>query len=350
MSLVSIILPTYNRALFLSDALAAIQAQQWTDWELIVVDDGSTDNTREVIQELTAGWLQSVRYIHQDNQGAYGARNTGLDHATGKYVAFYDSDDVWLPHHLSDCVEALEANTDVDWVFGACRILSLPERTEVAASTFYPDGKPRPFLNLKNRVSGKLHIIEDEHAAVCQIEHGLYCGLQNSVIRRELFADYRFDAELRNEAEDQVIVIWALAKGHRFGYLDRVHVDYCVHDANSSLAGAAKSVDKQIRLQKAIISGFERLRAQQVLSVSANRALQVRLSQEHFWNYGYSLLWKSGYRQEAISAFRKAISLWPWQWRYWKTLLICYAKSILQIGKPATNEIGCATVERNAAL
>src|SRR5437762_11880112 len=96
---VSIILPTYNRSKFLPQALASIRGQTFADWELIVVDDGSSDDTGELVRALTADVRQSVRYGYQQNQGAYAARNTGLDLARGRYVAFFDSDDVWLPHH-----------------------------------------------------------------------------------------------------------------------------------------------------------------------------------------------------------------------------------------------------------
>ena len=84
---VSIILPTYNRAKFLPEAVAAIRAQKWTDWELIIVDDGSTDTTSELMPELTRGCHQPVQYIYQENRGAYGARNTGLDHSTEAPIA-----------------------------------------------------------------------------------------------------------------------------------------------------------------------------------------------------------------------------------------------------------------------
>src|SRR5438105_13937181 len=91
---VSIILPTYNRAKFLPQALASIRAQQFTDWELIVVDDGSTDDTAAVVRGLATDITQPVRYVRQENQGPYAARNTGLDHAAGELVAFFDSDDL----------------------------------------------------------------------------------------------------------------------------------------------------------------------------------------------------------------------------------------------------------------
>jgi len=321
MPTISIILPTYNRASFLPAAFGAIRSQQWTDWELIVVDDGSTDNTRELVPELTRGWQQPVRYIYQENQGAYGARNTGLDHAAGKYIAFYDSDDLWLAHHLSDSVRALDTNPDVDWVWGACRIVNLATGAELAPTTFAVNDKPRPFTKLTSRQIGPLRVIEDPLAACCQIETGLFCGLQNSVIRRELFATYRFASELRNEAEDQVIVIWALASGFRFGYLNNIHVTYRIHSANSSSTSQQTPIQKQRRIYEALIAGFERLSQMSVLRKREQRALARRLSQEHFWHLGYAVHWMHGQRNDALREFRKGISYSPWNWRFWKTYL-----------------------------
>jgi len=90
---VSIILPTYNRSSFLPKALRSITAQTWKDWELIIVDDGSNDNTREVLADLCGALQHPVKSIYQENKGAYGARNTVLDHARGDYIAFFDIDD-----------------------------------------------------------------------------------------------------------------------------------------------------------------------------------------------------------------------------------------------------------------
>ena len=328
---VSIILPTYNRAKFLPEAFAAIKGQTWTDWELIVVDDGSSDNTRELVPELTRGWPQPVRYIYQENQGAYGARNTGLDQAKGKYVAFYDSDDLWLPHHLNDCVQALDANPDVDWVWGACRIVNLTTGQEIAPTTFIAHGQPRPFTRLRSLRSGPLQIIDDPGAACCQIEHGLYCGLQNSVIRRRLFESYRFNADLRNEAEDQVIVIWALSSGFRFGYLDKVHVTYHIHESNSSSASQQAPVHKQRRIYEAAIAGFERLAGLNVLGPQEHRALARRLGSEHFWKLGYAIHWMHGERREALAQFRKGLTYSPWNWRYWKTYTSAVLRSMVPV-------------------
>ena len=322
MPTVSIILPTYNRAAFLPEAFEAIRAQTFGDWELIVVDDGSTDETRELVPQLTAEFSQPLRYIYQENQGAYGARNTGLDHATGKYIAFYDSDDLWLPHHLKDCAEALEANSDVDWVYGACRIVDHATGKEIAPSTFYVDGKPRPFMNLRTRPAEKLRVIEDEQVLPCMMMHGTYSGLQNSMIRANAFDGVRFEAQSRNEAEDQLFVIRCLRAGKKLGYFDAIHVEYRVHDNNSSAAGAAVDRQRQARVLRLLAEGYERILAEPGWNAGHRRTLRRRLATEYFWKLGYATLWTSGQREEALAMFRRGLQHWPWDWRCWKTYIV----------------------------
>ena len=99
-ALVSVIIPTYNREKFLPYALGSVKNQTYKDWELIIVDDGSTDNTEKVCKEFAKTIDQPVKYIYQENQGVAGARNTGLKHAQGEFIAFLDSDDRWYPWHL----------------------------------------------------------------------------------------------------------------------------------------------------------------------------------------------------------------------------------------------------------
>jgi glycosyltransferase involved in cell wall biosynthesis len=318
---VSIILPTYNRATFLPEAFAAIHAQTFRHWELIVVDDGSTDGTRELVPRLTREFPQPVRYIYQENQGAYGARNTGLDNATGKYIAFYDSDDLWLPHHLKNCAESLEANPNIDWVYGACRIVNNATGEELAPSTFYVNSKPRPFLRLKTRDAGKLRIIEDDRVLECMISHGTYNGLQNSVLRREIFDGVRFEAESRNEAEDQLFVISSLRRGFRLAYIDAVHVEYRIHDANSCAAGSANNEERQRRVLQLLVRGYERLLSETDWQSYEHRAIRRRLMQDYFWKIGYATLWMRGQRAEALQMFRRGLHYWPWDWRCWRTYL-----------------------------
>jgi glycosyltransferase involved in cell wall biosynthesis len=325
-SKVSIILPTFNRARFLPQAFDAILGQIWTDWELIVVDDGSTDETSMLVEEFRAKACRPVSYILQENQGPYGARNTGLDRATGAYIAFYDSDDVWLPHHLSDCLTGLESHPEVDWVYGACRMVEYGTRRELSPNSFYVNGRPRPFLRLETRTAGPVRIIDDRDALRCAIHDGFFCGLQNSVIRSSVFSKYRFTAYSRNEAEDRLIVAHALAAGHRFGYIDRIHVQYHIHEQNSSAAGAS-GVEKRIRIHRSLIEGLEKLGTELKLSGRERRAWRRRLGQECFWNLGYAILWQHGRRREAMRTLRRGLSWWPWNWRFWKTYLIAQLRT-----------------------
>lgn len=117
MTRVSVIIPTYNRAETLSRAIDSALEQTVEDLEVVVVDDGSTDETSSVLAEYDDPRVRPV--VHATNQGANVARNTGIDHAQGDYVAFLDSDDTWLPSKLERQLAALE-DCSSDWVGVYC--------------------------------------------------------------------------------------------------------------------------------------------------------------------------------------------------------------------------------------
>jgi glycosyltransferase involved in cell wall biosynthesis len=106
---VSVIIPAYNQGRFLKDAILSVLAQTHHDYEIILVDDGSTDDTR-----LVAGQFgDQIHYIYQDNRGLGGARNTGIQQAQGIYLALLDSDDSWLPNFLQTMMDLADKNPDV---------------------------------------------------------------------------------------------------------------------------------------------------------------------------------------------------------------------------------------------
>jgi glycosyltransferase involved in cell wall biosynthesis len=117
MPLVSVILPTYNRADTILRAIDSVRNQTLQDWELLVVDDGSTDNSADLITARYAGEPR-VKVIKQKNQGVSGARNTGMRLSVGKYLAFIDSDDEFLPHHLELESAFLETHPEENIVVG----------------------------------------------------------------------------------------------------------------------------------------------------------------------------------------------------------------------------------------
>lgn len=109
--LVTVILPTYNRAATIKRACMSVLNQTYRNLELIVVDDGSTDETKRILERIHDDRLF---YIHQVNSGACTARNNGIDHAHGEYIAFQDSDDEWLPNKLERQMEVMRyVNADI---------------------------------------------------------------------------------------------------------------------------------------------------------------------------------------------------------------------------------------------
>jgi glycosyltransferase involved in cell wall biosynthesis len=113
---VSVILPTYERPEFLRQAVASVQAQSWTDWELIISDDGSGLDTASLLDQFSREpQVRVIRSSHQGNPGA--VRNRALREARGEYVAFIDSDDLWLPPKLEEQLARLRASRDCQWSY-----------------------------------------------------------------------------------------------------------------------------------------------------------------------------------------------------------------------------------------
>lgn len=120
---VSVIIPYFNRAYFLGLAIESVLRQTYKDFEIIVVDDGSTDGACDV-----AAVYPQVRLIRQSNQGVSAARNTGFRESAGEFVVFMDSDDLLLPDALKIGVQALEAHTEAAFVYGYGKFIDVDGR------------------------------------------------------------------------------------------------------------------------------------------------------------------------------------------------------------------------------
>jgi glycosyltransferase involved in cell wall biosynthesis len=139
--LVSVIIPTYNRAGLVAEAVASVEAQTFRDLEILVVDDGSTDNTPDVL-----ALLEGVRVLrHPTRRGVAAARNLGAAAARGEWLAFLDSDDLWLPEKLARQMAYLEerpglllCQTDETWVRNGVRVNKPASHRKVAGQIFLP--------------------------------------------------------------------------------------------------------------------------------------------------------------------------------------------------------------------
>ena len=139
--LVSVVIPTYNRAWVIKEAVDSVLAQDYKDFELIIVDDGSTDNTSDVL----ASYGEDVRVLFQENKGVSAARNRGVAEASGQLVAFLDSDDLWLPKKLSMQVEffnktpdALICQTEEVWIRNGIRVNPKKRHKKPSGMIFEP--------------------------------------------------------------------------------------------------------------------------------------------------------------------------------------------------------------------
>lgn len=202
---VSVIVPSYNYAHFLPHTLRNVQSQSCADWECIIVDDGSTDDTAQCAQSFAAADPR-IRYVRQTNRGLSAARNTGLRHCRGDYVQFLDADDWIESHKLEKQADYLDRNPDADLVYGSMR--------------FFPDSDPtrrlfRPHggdTTMMPEISGPgesvLPVLIRENIMVVN------CPL----IRRSAIEEVGFfDEELRS-CEDWHYWILLAASGKYFAY------------------------------------------------------------------------------------------------------------------------------------
>lgn len=165
--MVSVIIPVYNREKVVVDAINSVLNQTYTDLELIVVDDGSTDNTREVLSRISD---KRLKYVYQENAGACVARNHGIKLAKGSYIAFHDSDDIWHLDKLEKQMAVFdEYNPDI--VF--CKLRKKHPNGEITLEPSYlKDGIVNPVINL----------------------FGI--GTQTIIAKKKVFEKYKFDSSL----------------------------------------------------------------------------------------------------------------------------------------------------------
>lgn len=109
---ISVIIPTYNYGRFIADAIKGVLAQTYPIEEIIVIDDGSTDDTAEIV----AGFVPQVKYFKQENSGVCAARNNGVKRSSGDYIAFLDADDIWHPEKIAKQIKRFEEDAEIGLV------------------------------------------------------------------------------------------------------------------------------------------------------------------------------------------------------------------------------------------
>jgi len=318
-----IIMPIYNRRHFLQQAFKSLNEQTYHQWNLVIVDDGSTDEPSEVLKALTKALDQRITYVKQANGGPGSARATGQEFQTNQqYVAFFDSDDYWLPEYLERAIDQLENIPELDWIFCPCRRVDHSSGKTLLESTFFNEetNAPLHFLSMPVKRLGDAFIFPHNHTlAMTQLKQPIHAGFQNSVIRAKIsrnvaIPEYRI-------GEDRYFLLAAILKGYGIGYIQDVGVIYHVHDDNLSDTNRDnKDVNKLVAVQQELCRSYSDIRKlttdKEILAEAAQQSAKIK-----FWLIAYNYYWRSGEIGKALSTMIGVVLAHPGEFRYVKTLL-----------------------------
>jgi glycosyltransferase involved in cell wall biosynthesis len=246
MTTCSVIIPTYNRARYVLEAIDSVLAQNFAGVEIIVVDDGSDDGTGAVLESCP----DCVHYFYQPNQGPSSARNLGIEKAAGEYLAFLDSDDLWLPGKIQHDLELFRRYPEADivvvdadaWVEGQLRFASVFSARNIS----FECKQPRFFSwSVRNLVLGPLCAT----GSICMRRRALQ-KIGGSIFDPGLLFDEDWDLELRMFSRCQVLFSPEILTRVR-AFDDGTRRYY-------SLPGSARPLEEQIRFWQTHLAIIDR--------------------------------------------------------------------------------------------
>ena len=207
MSTVSVVIPAYNYGRFIKEAIDSVLKQSWPAIEVVVVDDGSTDETRSVVESFDG----RVRYLKQENAGVCVARNRGVSESNGDLIAFLDADDMWEPAKLEKQLAKFDADPEVGLVH--CGLREFDSETSETVST---------------RLEGQEGFVADE--LLLWERPAVNVSGSSVMVRREVFdAVGGFDEQLK-VGEDWDFC-YRIARKYKIGFVREPLVNYRVHSA-----------------------------------------------------------------------------------------------------------------------
>lgn len=282
---VSVIIPTYNRGSLLSRSVRSVLYQTYTDFELIVVNDGSSDNTDQIMKIFQDSRIVYIK--HSTNKGASAARNTGLKIAKGSFIAFQDSDDEWLPEKLEKQVQILENSPiDVGVVYCDLNRYNLKGEKRYFSS---PNIMPEDGIIFEEALDDRVHNI----------------GTQTLLVRRECFEKVGyFDEKLLRYIDWEMLI--RLSRYYRFHHMKEPLVNYYVTKGNLT----SKGVHTGIPAVRIIYEKYYD-------DIKKNRKL---LAKRFYWLGSYML--QTGQERDGRIFLWRAFATRPFNLRYFFALII----------------------------
>lgn len=287
---ISVIIPVHNSADYVAEAIDSVLAQTYPNYEIIVVDDGSTDSTPEIVK----GYGHEVTYVRQENGGAASARNHGIGLARGTYIAFLDADDMWLPEKLEKQIKLFQNDPELGLVF--------TENYLFDEDGIYCDSLEK-----------QVRLMTGDLAQNIFMNSGV--ATPTVMVRKEVFEKLGTFEETLTQAEDDNMWI-RITCNYRGMLIDEPLVKIREHQGRIS--------HDHIKLFDSILQSIMLLRARYGERVRDKIApvLSKKLAQVHF-NRGYALFDMNDF-VEARRSFRRAIKARPFRYRPWAFLLLSY--------------------------
>lgn len=268
---VSVIITTYNCAKYIGQSINSVLDQTYKDYEIVVVDDGSNDNTREVLEPF----MDKIKYIYQNNKGTPAARNKGVLNASGEFVAFHDADDVWYPFKLERQMKYLEENNEA-FVYSKMII-----------------------KNLSGHVLGYKPNIKKEYIYPYVIPNIPYPTV---VMKKNSFSEIGlFDCNVLYMSDFELF--FRFSRKFKLHYIDEVVGIYRKHDFNTtSNKNELKKYKSRVYIDNKILKNYNTSLKNKILLQNRLRKNQYLLSKIYL---------KKGYFEEAFNLLLKVIFCSP---------------------------------------
>ena len=292
---VSAIVPLYNAERFLAQTLDSALAQTMRELEIIIVDDGSTDSSPALADGYAARHPGVVRVIHQANQGLCNARNAALAVARGEYIALLDADDIWLPHHLADCIAEFERHPDVALVHADIEHIDGDGRSLGHSERHWDRYDSDAFVTL---------FLRREH---------ILCP--TAVFRRQAVERVgNFDVQFnRLGCEDRDLWL-RISATSQIAYIDDVHAHYRRYGGSMST-----NFEKMLKARIKLVDKFG--------ATGRGAPLRKRALAAAHCNLGDELI-DAARRRDAFGAYARAFAIDPGERRAWRGMLRCLLKRL----------------------
>jgi glycosyltransferase involved in cell wall biosynthesis len=283
---VSVTIPTYNRSGLVKEAIESVLSQTIKDLELVVIDDGSIDDTRSVIESIHDS---RVRYYYKDNGGLASARNMGIAKCTSEYIGFLDSDDLWPNDFLEVMLNRLESNPEYGCVY--CPI-----------TVTYPDGRKQESHKVELCRSGRI---------TYYLFRNSFIWLQTTLFRRKVLENLKFDESMRNHADTDALL--RLSTQIRFLFVPNVQVIFRTGHGVCPRQDFSSINCNRIRVLERF---YYRLGGSKFVPKSVAR---------HKLSHLYCSVAKNYFRKQgrtaAVFLYRRAINYWPFDARLYVGLI-----------------------------